>query len=188
LESTSGITIVTTESVKKGNTDFTDLLTRVKAQDPEVIVLAALVNEAAGLMVQARSVGIPDSVRFIGGNSFNTSRLWQLAGKAAEGSICGTAWIFSIDTPGNSAFVANYTNRYGVKPDQFAAQAYAAVYIFADALKRSASLTREAFRNSLAATENLATVLGSFSFDSNRDPVHPPVIQELIDGEFVILQ
>lgn len=187
LENTSGITIVTTESIKKGDTNFTDLLTRVKAQDPEVIVLAALVNEAAGLMVQARSIGIPDTVRFIGGNSFNTSRLWQLAGNAAQGSICGTAWIFSIDTPGNSDFVTNYTNRYGVKPDQFAAQAYAAVYIIADALKRSGTLTREAFRNSLAATENLATVLGTFSFDSNRDPVHPPVIQELIDGEFVIL-
>lgn len=188
LESTSGITIVTTESIKKGDTYFADLLARVKAQDPEVIILAALVNEAAGLMVQARSAGIPDSVRFIGGNSFNTSRLWQLAGKAAEGSICGTAWICTIDTPGNDVFVANYTNRYGVKPDQFAAQAYAAVYIFADALKRSATLTREVFRNSLAATENLPTVLGSFSFDSNRDPVHPPVIQELIDGEFVVLQ
>ena len=188
LESTSGITIVITESIKKGVTDFQELLNRVKEQDPEVIVMAALVNEAAGLMVQARSIGISDSVRFIGGNSFNTSRLWQLAGTAAQGAICGTAWIYSGDTPGNAGFVTNYTNQYGVKPDQFAAQAYAAVYIIADAANRCGTLTRESFRNSLAETEYLATILGTFSFDSHRDPVHPPVIQELIDGEFVILQ
>ncbi|HPS50064.1 MAG TPA: hypothetical protein PK892_05145, partial [Bacteroidales bacterium] len=60
--------------------------------------------------------------------------------------------------------------------------------ILADALKRSGQINSTDFRNALAATVNLPTVLGMFSFDGNRDPVHPPVVQELIDGEFVVFK
>lgn len=188
LENTSGVTIVATETVHKGDTDFTAQLQRVKASNPDVIVMPALVNEAAGLMVQARQMGIPPSVRFIGGNSFNTSRLWQLAGEASQGAICGCAWIYSEDTPGNSQFVSTYTSTYGSKPDQFAAQAYAAIFILADAIKRSSPLSSMTLRDQLANTSSLATVLGTFSFDAMRNPIHPPVVQELVNGEFFIFK
>ena len=188
LESTPGVTIVSTEIVHKGDAVFTDQLNRVKASAPDVIVLAALVTEASRLMVQARQLGIPAGVRFIGGNSFNTSKLWQQAGDAAQGAICGSAWINTENTPGNADFVTNYASLYGAKPDQFAAQAYASLYIIADAIRRTAIIDREALRNSLAGTQNLQTILGGFSFDTARNPVHPPVVQELVNGEFVLYQ
>jgi branched-chain amino acid transport system substrate-binding protein len=188
FESTPGVSIVATEIVHKGEAVFTEALTRIKASGPDVIVLAALVTEASRLMVQARQMGIPGSVRFIGGNSFNTSKLWQQAGDAAEGAICGTAWISSGDTPGNAAFLANYASLYGAYPDQFAAQAYTSIYIIADALKRADQLNSESLRNALANTKNLQTILGTFSFDNTRNPVHPPVVQELVGGEFKLFR
>ncbi|MCX6277171.1 MAG: ABC transporter substrate-binding protein [Bacteroidetes bacterium] len=188
LESIPGMLIVSTGIIHKGDTLFTDQLNQVKAANPDVIVFAALVNEASLLMVQARQLGIPHSVRFIGGNSFNTSKLWQQAGQAAQGSICGSAWIYSGDTPGNAQFVASYSSLYGSKPDQFAAQAYASLYIVADALVRTNSLNNETLRNSLANTTNLKTILGTFSFDANRNPAHTPVVQELDNGEFVLFR
>jgi branched-chain amino acid transport system substrate-binding protein len=139
-------------------------------------------------MVQARQLGIPASVRFIGGNSFNTSQLWLQAGNAAEGAICGTAWINSENTFGNAQFVTDYMNQYGSKPDQFGAQAYASIYIIADAIKRTNPLNSEALRNSLDNTKNLQTILGTFSFDTSRNPVHSPVVQELSNGEFILFQ
>lgn len=188
LESTTGVSIIATETVHKGDYQFTDPINRIKASAPDIIVLALLVNEASRFMVQARNLGIPDSIRFLGGNSFNTSKLWQQAGNAAQGAICGTAWIYTEETPGNAAFIENYISIYGARPDQFAAQAYAAIYILADALKRSGQLNSTDLCNALAATANLPTVLGMFSFDGNRDPVHSPVVQELIDGEFVVFK
>lgn len=188
LEATPGVAIIATEIVHKGDYQFTDQINRIIASGPDIIVVAALVNEASRFMVQARNLGIPDSIRFLGGNSFNTSRLWQQAGNAAQGSICGTAWIYTKETPGNAAFVENYISINGARPDQFAAQAYAAIYILADALRRSGQLNSTELRNALASTANLPTVLGMFSFDGNRDPVHPPVVQELIDGEFVVFK
>lgn len=186
VESTAGVTIVSTEIIHKGDTLFTDELKRVIDSNPDVIILAALVNEASRLMVQARHEGIPEKVRFIGGNSFNTSKLWQQAGQASQGAICGSAWIDTGQTPGNAQFVAGYTRLYGSKPDQFAAQAYASLFILADATGRCNPVNSETLRNSLASTRNLKTILGSFSFDDTRNPVHVPVAQELVDGEFRI--
>ena len=188
LENTPGITIVSTDTVHKGDNKFTDQLNRVKAANPDVIVLAVLVNEASQIMVQAKNLGFPDSIRFIGGNSFNTSKLWQQAGTAAQGAICGSAWIHTENTPGNAQFIDNYVSHYGSTPDQFAAQAYASIYIIADALKRSSVISSDELRASLANTSNLETILGTFSFDTLRNPVHPPVVQELVDGEFVLFQ
>ena len=186
LESTAGVSIVSTEIIHKGDTLFTTQLSRVQASNPDVIVLAVLVNEASKLMIQAQQLGIPNSVSFIGGNSFNTSQLWAQAGEAAQGSICGSAWINSEETPGNIQFVARYSNLYGSIPDQFAAQAYACLYIIVDAMNRSNPMNNEILRNSLANTKNLKTILGTFSFDTSRNPVYPPVVQELVDGEFVL--
>jgi len=188
FENTPGVNIVNTQIVHKGDTLFTDQLNQVKASNPDIIVLAALVNEASRLMVQARMLGIPENVRFIGGNSFNTSKLWKQAGTAAQGAICGSAWIFSEDTPDNEQFVATYIRLFGRVPDQFAAQAYASAYIIADALSRTKELNSEALRNALVNTRNVPTILGTFSFDASRNPVHLPVLQELVDGEFVLFE
>jgi len=188
LESTAGISIVQTETVKKGDTLFTDQLTRVKASNPDAIIITALVNEASKLMIQARQMDIPDTVRFIGGNNFNTSRLAQLAGSAAEGAICGAAWIESEDTPGNAAFVLHYQQLFGTTPDQFAAQAYTGIYLIANAISRASSITPEGLRKALAQTSQYPTILGDFSFDQNRDPVHPPVVQVLSGGKFELFQ
>jgi branched-chain amino acid transport system substrate-binding protein len=188
LENTPGVTIASTETIHKGDLEFTAQLTRVKDSNPEVIVLAALVAEASKIMVKARQMGIPSTVRFIGGNSFNTSQLWELAGEAAQKAICGSAWIYSENTSGNSQFVTSYTSRYGSKPDQFAAQAYASLYILADAIKRASPLTSESLRTALSETRNLHTILGDFSFDADRNPVHTPVVQELVNGQFFLFQ
>ncbi len=187
LEGTPDVRIVATEVVKKGDIRFDDQLLRVKAAAPDLIVIAALVNEASKLMVQARQAGIPDNVRFLGGNSFNTSQLWQQAGTAAEGALCGTAWIASNPTPGSDEFVTGYVSRYGSEPDQFAAQAYASMQILADAAARGKKPDRSSLRDALALTTNLQTILGVFSFDANRNPVHEPVVQELVNGRFVLL-
>jgi len=188
LESNPGVNIVNTQTIHKGDTLFTDQLNQVKAANPEIIVLAALVNEASRLMVQARLLGIPDNVRFIGGNSFNTSKLWKQAGKATQGAICGSAWIFSEDTPGNDQFVATYIRLFGRVPDQFAAQAYASAYIIADASLRIKTINSSELRDALVNTHKVQTILGTFSFDATRNPVHLPVVQELVDGEFVLFE
>lgn len=179
-----GIEILTTETFKKGDTDFSAQLTKIKSLNPEAIVVSALAEEAAGIMSQGRQLGIPDSVRFIGGNGFNSPKLAQLAGAAAEGAISGAAWFVNSDAPGNQDFVKAYNAKYGANPDQFAAQAYAAVYIMASAIKNAGKAEGQAIRDTLAQVKDADTVLGKFSFAASRDPVHAPIVQVVKDGKF----
>ncbi len=184
----NGIKILTIETFKKKDTDFSAQLTKIKGLKPDQIIVSALAEEAAGILTQARQLGIPDSVHIIGGNGFNSPKLAQLAGPAAEGAISGAAWFVGNDTPGNKNFVEAYNRKYGSNPDQFAAQAYTGVYIIANAIKTAGSSNSQAVRDSLAKTKDLDTVLGNFSFDEKRDPVHSPVVQTIKNGKFELFK
>ncbi len=184
----SGVEILTIETFKKKDTDFSAQLTKIKALNPDELVVSALAEEAAGIMTQARQLGLPEKVHFIGGNGFNSPKLPQLAGKAGEGAISGAAWFIGNDTPGNKEFVEAYTKKYGEKPGQFAAQAYAGVYIIATGIKNANSADSKAVRDAMAKIRNLDTVLGKFSFKENREPDHAPIVQVIKNGKFELFK
>jgi branched-chain amino acid transport system substrate-binding protein len=182
------IETATTETFKKGDTDVSAQLTKIKSLNPEAIILSALAEEAAGIMLQGRQLGIPTTVRFIGGNGLNSSQLAKLAGPAAEGAISGAAWFIDADTPGNQAFVKAYREKYNNPPDQFAAQAYTGVYLLAYAIRDAGKAESAAIRDALAKTKDVDTILGKFSVAANREAVHTPIVQEVKDGKFVLFK
>jgi branched-chain amino acid transport system substrate-binding protein len=182
----NGVAILTTETFKKGDTDFSAQLTKIKSANPDAIVVSALAEEAAGIMTQGRQLGIPATVPFIGGNGFNSPQLAKLAGPAAEGAVSGAAWLVTADTPGNQAFVKAYQDKYGAAPDQFAAQAFTGAHLMATAIKNAGAHDSQSIRDALAKLREVDTVLGKFSFDENRDAVHEPVVQVVKDGQFVL--
>jgi branched-chain amino acid transport system substrate-binding protein len=183
-----GIQILTTETFKKKDTDFSAQLTKIKGLNPDAIIVSALAEEAAGIMSQGRQLGIPASVPFIGGNGFNSPKLPQLGGQFAEGAISGAAWFISNDTPGNKEFVAAYKAKYDTNPDQFAAQSYAGAHILAHAIAKAGTKDSKAVRDVMAQIKDLDTVLGKFSFDPGRNPVHEPIVQVIRNGKFELFQ
>lgn len=159
-----GIEITSAQTFAKGDRDFSAQLTEIRSQEPDAILVSALAEEASGIISQARQLGIPEDVRIIGGNGFNSPSLIENAGEAAEGVIVGAAWNASADTPQNQQFIKAYRDKYDEEPDQFAAQAYAGVKIVNEAIKNAGSTERDALRDALTEIEGLDTVLGEFSF------------------------
>ena len=104
------------------------------------------------------------------------------AGAAAEGAITFTAWLPTDDTPGNQAFVQNYTETFGIAPNAFAAASYASVYILAAAIKNAQSTDPAAIRDALASIKDLDTILGKFSFNADGDAVYEPKVLIVKDG------
>jgi len=183
----SDIQILSEQTFAKGDRDFSPQLTQIKSINPDALIVSALVEEASGIVSQARQLGIPAAVPIIGGNGFNSPSLMKNAGKAAENVIVGAAWNAASSNPLNRHFVEAYTARYGSPPDQFAAQAYAGVYIASEALGRAGSTdNRKAVRDALEQIRALDTVLGKFSFADNRDAKHTPVVQIVKDGKFAV--
>jgi branched-chain amino acid transport system substrate-binding protein len=183
-----GVTILTTETFKKGDTDYSAQLTKIRTLNPEALIVSALAEEGAAIMSQGRQLGIPASVPIIGGNGFNSPQLAKLAGPAAEGAISGAAWFVTGSAAPNKAFVDAYKAKYNANPDQFAAQAYAGVYLMANAIKSAGASTSVAIRDSLLKLKDVDTVLGKFSFTANREPVHEPIVQMVKSGEFALYQ
>lgn len=183
----NGITILNEQTFAKGDRDFSPQLTQIKAQNPDAIVVSALVEEASGIVSQARKLDIPQSVPIIGGNGFNSPNLMKNAGEAAEGVIVGAAWNASSTNPVNKKFVEDFNKRFGSMPDQFAAQAYAGVYIAYQAISKAPSPNdHKGIRDALTRIKGLDTVLGPFSFTAGRDADCVPVVQIVKGGKFVV--
>lgn len=156
----------TTETYVKGDVDFKAQLTKIKGTAPDAIVCSCLAEEAANIILQARSLGI--AVPFIGGNGFNSPKMFEISKLAGDGTFVGSPWFNGNPAPANQNFVAAYKKKYGAEPNQFAAQAYDAMYIMATALKNvkvsgNMAADREALREALPKVSwNGAT--GPFKF------------------------
>ena len=163
-----GIEVLATEPFRSGDTDFSAQLTRIKALEPDAIFVSALPPEKPGILTQAAQLGI--SVPFI--VSSLTDVEVEAAGAAAEGTITFIGWLPTDDTPGNQAFVQNYSETYGMTPNVFATASYTAVYILAEAIKNAQATDAISIRDALANISDLDTVLGKFSFNADGDAVY----------------
>jgi branched-chain amino acid transport system substrate-binding protein len=158
--------VTTTETYVKGDVDFKAQLTKIKASEPDAVVCSCLAEEAANIMIQARGLGIKSP--FIGGNGFNSPKLFEISRLAGEGTFVGSPWSNTNPAPVNKAFVAAYAKKYNAEPNQFAAQAYDALHIVAATLKDvklSGDLVadREALKNALPKA-SISGATGPFKF------------------------
>ncbi|UTX52420.1 ABC transporter substrate-binding protein [Leucobacter aridicollis] len=185
LEGTD-VEVLDTLTFSKADTDFRSLLTAAKDKNPDAIVVSALIEAAIPLVTQARELGIDQPI--IGGNGFNNPKLMADAGDAAEGVVVGAAWNSASDNAENQAFLAAYEEKFGAQPDQFAAQAYSALYLIDDAIRSTCSAERADLRDSIAQLKDVATPLGAVSINENRDAEHPAVVQIVKDGKFAVLR
>lgn len=183
----NNIEITNEETFAKGDVDFNAQLTNAIQTEPDALVVSALAAEATQIIVQARALGYTGHI--IGGNGFNSPAVLNNAGADAEGLVVGGAWNYGNPNPSESsvAFVTAYEAKYESSPDQFAAQAYTGAWLLATAIRCADSTDRAAVRDALAGIKDFNSPLGVFAFDENRDPIHDPIAQIVVDGKFVPL-
>jgi branched-chain amino acid transport system substrate-binding protein len=181
-----GVQVLGTQTFAKPDRDYNAQITALKALNPDILMVSALADNAAGIVVQARQLGYKGPI--LGGNGFNSPAFAKNAGAAAEGVLVGTAWNAASTDAANEAFIKAMKDR-GTNPDQFAAQAYTGVLVVAEAIRQAGNKGgRDDIKAGLAKVKDLATPLGKFSFLPNRDGSHEPAVQVVKDGRFQILQ
>jgi branched-chain amino acid transport system substrate-binding protein len=179
-----GITVVGTQTFAKPDRDYAAQLTALKALAPQILMVSALAENAAGIVAQARQLGW--NVPIMGGNGFNSPAFIKNAGPAAEGVYVGTAWNKISADATNQAFLATMKAR-GIDPDQFCAQSYTGVLVIAEAIRLSGKGGRGDIRAGFLKLKDLPTPLGKFSFLETRDGSHEPTVQVVKDGKFQIV-
>jgi len=181
----NGVTVTKEIAYTAKDVDFAPFVTQAKGENPDAIVASSLAGPA-GKILDEVAKQMPGK-RVIGGNGLNSAAL--LSNANAGLMVVGTAWSKASTDKTNTDFVAAYKTRFGVDPDQFAAQSYTAMTVLADALKRSGSATdHAAVKKALEGVSSLATPLGAFSFTADHDVKQPTFVMTVKDGQFTPFQ
>jgi branched-chain amino acid transport system substrate-binding protein len=173
--------IVAEQKYAEGDKDFRAQLTAIKAAKPDVIAATGFYSEAALICVQARSLGL--DIPLIGGDGWMAPQLFELGGKAVEGTYYCSYFSSDNQAPEVQSFVQRFKARWNEIPDGTAALAYDAMYLIADAMKRAGSTDGKKLRDALAATKDFAGVTGRTSIDAKRNSTKPGVMLVVKNGQ-----
>jgi branched-chain amino acid transport system substrate-binding protein len=160
-----GLKIIVKEGYQAGAIDFKPILTKVKAANPDMIYMVSYVMDASLLMRQSKELRINPKMFVGGGAGFTLPEFAKSAGDAANGVFSATLWIETLPFPGAKAYFDNFKKKYGSETEYHGAEAYAAMYVVADALKRAKSITPKDVRDALTTTD-MKTAFGPVKFIS----------------------
>ncbi|MEB3199956.1 MAG: ABC transporter substrate-binding protein [Synechococcaceae cyanobacterium] len=178
-----GLNPVTVQRTNTTDQDFQNQITAALALRPDLIVISALPNDGGNLVRQIRELGFRGQI--VAGNGLNSPNIYPICQRHCEGLLIAQAYSPEADTPINRRFVEAYRKaRGGSIPPQFAAQAFTAYQVLAEAASRLqaslpngrtlASLPLKEQRRRLNATllaGSYDTPLGELSFTPGGDVV-----------------
>lgn len=178
----NGGTIVAEEAYLQKDTDFKATLTKIKAQNPDVVFAPGYYQEVGMLIKQARELGI--TVPFMGGDGWDSAKLPEIAGaQALNNTFFSNHYSPDDNSPAVKTFVENYKKEYNQTPDAFAALSYDAAMMVIKAMERAGSADPVKIRDELAKTKDYAAVSGLISLNATHDAVKSAVIVEFKDGK-----
>ncbi|BDG03402.1 ABC transporter substrate-binding protein [Anaeromyxobacter oryzae] len=169
-----GGAIVDDQSYREGDQDFKAQLTAIKARNPEAIYVPGYYTDVALIARQARELGMKQPL--LGGDGWDSEKLYEIGGKALQGSYFSNHYSAEDPAPRIQEFVKRYKERFGAVPDSLAAQAYDAAKIAADAIGRAKDFSGPAIRDAIAATRDYPGVTGVITIDQDHNAVKPAVV------------
>ncbi|HPZ43897.1 MAG TPA: ABC transporter substrate-binding protein [Bacillota bacterium] len=184
----NGIEIVNEQKIRKNDTDFSVQVSSLKQSQFDGLVFPGNSQEAYLFMQEMRKQGLQHVA--VGGDGMYTRELIECGGTAVEGTMVYAG--FGVDPksiePKTLEFVEKYKALYNNQtPDVFAAQAYDAVNLLADAIRETGSADPAIIKEKLAGTKNWQGVSGTITFDQDREPVKSPVyLLEVKEGRYVV--
>ncbi|HIU64755.1 MAG TPA: ABC transporter substrate-binding protein [Candidatus Avacidaminococcus intestinavium] len=176
--------IVAEESYLQKDQDYKPVLTKIKAQNPELIYIPGYYEDVGKIIKQARELGM--NIPVLGADAWDSPVLVEMGGIQSLNNTFFTNF-YSIEdkNPVSNAFVEHYQKEYGKLPDSMAAMGYDAAKLLVDAIKRADTTDKEKIREALATTTDFASVSGPMQINDKHDAVRGVVILELIDGKQV---
>lgn len=183
-----GLEIVAEETIMEGDTNFSAVVTSLSSKDFDGVIFTGYYTEGALFLKEMRKQNMQQVIA--GGDGLLGKELYELGGKAAEGSMVYTGFAVDMDRASDKTktFIEEYkANNDNNIPDMFAAQGYDAVMWLADAIEEANSSDPSEFRETLVKTENWEGVTGVITLDKNREPIKNPVyILKVKDSQFSV--
>jgi branched-chain amino acid transport system substrate-binding protein len=179
-----GMQVVFQEAYPKGNTDFSALLTKLKAANPDVIAASTYFDDAVAITRQMKELNVNAKMYgvTVGGD---LPKFYELLKQNAEYVYGATQWEGNLPYPGQKEFVDSYQKKFGHEPVYHSAAGYAGCVIYGEAVKRAGTLDSDKVRDQLLKLET-RTFFGDYKVDGDGFQVaHKMVMFQWQDGRKV---
>jgi branched-chain amino acid transport system substrate-binding protein len=165
LAKKKGMQVVYQEAYPKGNTDFSALLTKVRAANPDVIAAGTYFDDAVALTRQMKELNVNPKMYgvTVGGD---LPEFYDVLKQNAEFIYGATQWEHTLPYPGNQEFFDAYKKEFNHEPSYHSAAGYAGCIIYAEAVKRAGSLDADKVREQLLKLE-MKTMFGEYKVDAD---------------------
>jgi branched-chain amino acid transport system substrate-binding protein len=195
-----GLEIALVEAYPKGTTDFTRILTKVRAANPDVLAAGTYFDDAVAITRQLKELNVNPKMYgvTIGGA---LPRFYDALGRTAEFVYANSQWEAELVTlragglipitrqyPGAREFVEAHRREYpGADLSYQTAAGYAGCQVLVEAVKRAGSLDREKIREAILKLD-FNTVFGPFKVDPDGLQIaHKMLMLQWQDGKKVIV-
>lgn len=133
-----GMDVVDREYTDDKATDFSAIVTRIKAVRPQVVFYGGMYSQAAPMLRQMRRIGM--TARLLGGDGICAPVMAKLAGDAVDGTICAQGGAPLDELPKGKAWKARYDAEFGAGAFQlYSPNAYDATMVLAHAMMKAGS-------------------------------------------------
>ncbi|MEE4241999.1 MAG: ABC transporter substrate-binding protein [Desulfopila sp.] len=162
------------------------LLAPLTNNPPDVIYMISYLEDALMLVKGIRALGI-DAMLCGGGGGFTLETFAQQAGNDADLLLTAALWSEHVESLQDDTFFKRYVERYGHAPDYHGAEAYSAMMVAAEALKRVKMFRPQEIRESLDNI-SMKTPFGPVKFYSyegfERQNSLQTLVLQIINGEY----
>jgi len=182
-----GMQVVLQEAYPKGNTDFSALLVKIKAANPDVIAAGTYFDDAVAITRQMKELNVNPKMfgLTVGGD---LPEFYDLLKQNAEYVYGSTQWDESLPYPGQKEFLAAYKAKFkGQEPSYHTAAGYAGCLIYAEAVKKAGSLDADKVRDQLLKME-IKTAFGDYKVEPDGFQIaHKMVMLQWQDGRRIVV-
>jgi branched-chain amino acid transport system substrate-binding protein len=195
-----GLEVVLTEAYPAGTTDFSAVLGKVRAANPDVLAAATYFQDVVAITRQMRKQDV--NPKMVGGTvGVDLPKFYATLGRDAEFVYGASQWLPELATlragglvpisrqyPGSKQFTETYRKAFpGADLSYHSAIGYAACQVLLEAIRRAGSLDGEAMRAAVVSMD-LNTVFGRFKVDSDGVQIgHKTILFQWQDGQKVIV-
>ena len=167
-----GITIVANEVYDVKATDFSDVVTKIKAAAPQAVVNWTVAPAQSIVPKNVKQLGL--NVPLFHSHGFGNLKYVQQAGVAAEGILFPAGRLLVVDDlPAShpqrmllAAYKKDYETRFKEDVSTFGGHAYDALLIVVEGIKKAGSTDREKVRDAIENLKGFVGTAGIFNYSA----------------------
>jgi ABC-type branched-chain amino acid transport systems, periplasmic component len=183
----AGLTITNKEGYQSGSVDFKSQLTKIKAGNPDVIMVPVYYSDVALIAVQAKEIGL--TAKLLGADGWDgvLEKIDKSNLDAVKDCYFCSQYSAESTDPNLQTFLKQYKEAYKTDANMFAVLGYDAMGMMCEAIKKAGSTDSDKV---IAAMKGLSYkgLTGTTTFDENRNPVREAVITTIADGKYKFVE